>query len=84
MAHAGTSSNAKKRRSSVEELRRFTHARQIINLFKSDTDMNVLNDRDLIIEAVFENMDVKKEVFIKLNKIWQLIIQYLNMICSIL
>jgi hypothetical protein len=34
MAHAGTSSNAKKRRSSVEELRRFTHARQIINLFK--------------------------------------------------
>ena len=42
---------------------------QIINLFKSDTDMNVLNDRDLIIEAVFENMDVKKEVFIKLNKI---------------
>ncbi len=42
---------------------------QIINLFKSDTDLNVLNDRDLIIEAVFENMDVKKEVFIKLNEV---------------
>ena len=41
----------------------------IMNLFHSNTDMGVLQDRDLIIEAVFENMDVKKEVFIKLNEI---------------
>ena len=42
---------------------------QIMNLFNSNTDMSVLQDRDLIIEAVFENMDIKKEVFIKLNEV---------------
>ena len=42
---------------------------QIMNLFKADTDMSVLQDRDLIIEAVFENMDIKKEVFIKLSEL---------------
>ncbi len=42
---------------------------QIMNLFSSKTDMSVLKDRDIIIEAVFENMDVKKEVFVKLNQI---------------
>ena len=42
---------------------------QIMNLFKADTDMSVLQDRDLIIEAVFENMDIKKEVFIKLSEV---------------
>ena len=40
---------------------------QIMELFRADTDMSVLQDRDLIIEAVFENMDIKKEVFIKLS-----------------
>ena len=40
---------------------------QIMELFKADTDMSILQDRDLIIEAVFENMDIKKEVFIKLS-----------------
>ena len=42
---------------------------QIMNLFNSNTDMSVLQDRDLIIEAVFENMDIKKEVFVKLNEV---------------
>ena len=42
---------------------------QIMNLFKADTDISVLQDRDLIIEAVFENMDIKKEVFIKLSEL---------------
>ena len=42
---------------------------QIMELFRADTDMSVLQDRDLIIEAVFENMDIKKEVFIKLSEL---------------
>ncbi len=42
---------------------------QIMELFKADTEMSVLQDRDLIIEAVFENMDIKKEVFIKLSEL---------------
>ena len=42
---------------------------QIMELFRADTDMSVLQDRDLIIEAVFENMDIKKEVFIKLSEV---------------
>ena len=42
---------------------------QIMNLFTSNIDMSVLQDRDLIIEAVFENMDIKKEVFVKLNEV---------------
>jgi 3-hydroxyacyl-CoA dehydrogenase len=42
---------------------------QFMELFKADTDMSVLQDRDLIIEAVFENMDIKKEVFIKLSEL---------------
>src|SRR5210317_310488 len=42
---------------------------QFMDLFSATTDFSDLKDRDLIIEAVFENMDVKKEVFIKLNQI---------------
>ena len=42
---------------------------QIMSLFSAVTDMGMLSDRDLVIEAVFEEMEVKKEVFIKLNKI---------------
>ena len=41
----------------------------IMDLFSTTTDFSDLRDRDLIIEAVFENMDVKKEVFVKLNQI---------------
>lgn len=41
----------------------------IMDLFSATTDFSDLKDRDLIIEAVFENMDVKKEVFVKLNQI---------------
>ncbi len=37
--------------------------------FSATIDFSDLKDRDLIIEAVFENMDVKKEVFLKLNEI---------------
>ncbi|MDB2584658.1 3-hydroxyacyl-CoA dehydrogenase NAD-binding domain-containing protein, partial [Alphaproteobacteria bacterium] len=42
---------------------------QFMDLFSATTDFSDFKDRDLIIEAVFENMDVKKEVFVKLNQI---------------
>ncbi len=35
----------------------------------ASTDLNSLSDVDLVIEAVFENMDVKKEIFGKLDAI---------------
>jgi 3-hydroxyacyl-CoA dehydrogenase len=38
-------------------------------LFKPTTDLNALKDADIVIEAVFENMPVKKELFAKLDKI---------------
>ena len=34
-----------------------------------DVSINSLSEKDLIIEAVFENMDLKKEIFSKLNNI---------------
>jgi len=40
-----------------------------MDMFSATTNFSDLKDRDLIIEAVFENMDVKKEVFVKLNQI---------------
>ena len=40
-----------------------------MEMFSATIDFSNLKDRDLIIEAVFENMDVKKEVFMKLNEI---------------
>ena len=40
-----------------------------MDMFSATTNFSKLKDRDLIIEAVFENMDVKKEVFVKLNQI---------------
>ena len=40
-----------------------------MDMFSATTNFSHLKDRDLIIEAVFENMDVKKEVFVKLNQI---------------
>ena len=43
--------------------------KQIMSLFSAVTDMELLNDRDLIIEAVFEDMEIKKQVFMKLDKI---------------
>ena len=39
-----------------------------MSLVKGSLDMADLADADLVIEAVFENMDVKKEVFAKLDK----------------
>ena len=38
-----------------------------MSLFSATVDMKKLQDRDLVIEAVFENMEVKKQVFVKLN-----------------
>ena len=40
---------------------------QIMSLFSATVDMKKLQNRDLVIEAVFENMEVKKQVFVKLN-----------------
>ena len=42
---------------------------RILSNFKGLTDLNSLSDSDLIIEAVFEEMEIKKEVFTKLNTI---------------
>jgi 3-hydroxyacyl-CoA dehydrogenase len=39
------------------------------NLYSGTTDMNALADVDLVIEAVFESMDVKKDVFTQLDDI---------------
>jgi 3-hydroxyacyl-CoA dehydrogenase len=38
-------------------------------LFTPTTDLNALKDADIIIEAVFENMPIKKELFGKIEKI---------------
>jgi 3-hydroxyacyl-CoA dehydrogenase len=42
---------------------------QAMGLLSPTLDFNALADCDLIIEAVYENMDVKKEVFGRLDKI---------------
>jgi len=41
----------------------------LANLYTGTTDMNALADCDLVIEAVFEDMGVKKEVFTQLDTI---------------
>ena len=38
-------------------------------LFTPSTDLNALKDADIVIEAVFENMPVKKELFANIEKI---------------
>ncbi len=43
--------------------------RILSDLFSGSTSMDRLADVDLVIEAVFENMDVKKEIFTKLDAI---------------
>ncbi|BAT60367.1 fatty acid oxidation complex subunit alpha [Variibacter gotjawalensis] len=40
-----------------------------MSLIKGSTDFNDLSDADLVIEAVFEEMPIKKEVFAKLEKV---------------
>ena len=42
---------------------------QYINLLNGTTDYAELSDVDLVIEAVFENMAIKKEVFEKLDQV---------------
>ena len=42
---------------------------QRMNLISGDISIESLSSKDLIIEAVFENMDLKKEIFSKLNSI---------------
>jgi 3-hydroxyacyl-CoA dehydrogenase len=39
------------------------------SFLKGTTDFNIVKEADIVIEAVFENMEVKKEVFAKLDKI---------------
>ena len=50
---------------------RFTmaEAERRIGLLTGSLDMNALADCDLVIEAVFEEMAVKKDIFAKLNRI---------------
>ncbi len=40
-----------------------------MNLYKGSTDYNDLSDVDLVIEAVFEDMEIKKSVFRTLDKV---------------
>src|SRR5690349_20408689 len=40
-----------------------------MGLIKGTTDFNAIADADIVIEAVFEEMPIKKEVFAKLDKI---------------
>ena len=40
-----------------------------MSLINGDVSINSLSEKDLIIEAVFENMDLKKEIFSKLNTV---------------
>ena len=40
-----------------------------MNLINGDVSINSLSEKDLVIEAVFENMDLKKEIFSKLNNV---------------
>jgi 3-hydroxyacyl-CoA dehydrogenase len=39
------------------------------SFLKGSTSLDVVKDTDLVIEAVFENMEVKKEIFAKLDKL---------------
>ncbi|MBS7809969.1 3-hydroxyacyl-CoA dehydrogenase NAD-binding domain-containing protein [Roseococcus pinisoli] len=39
------------------------------SFLKGSTTLDVVKDADLVIEAVFENMEVKKEIFAKLDKL---------------
>ncbi|WP_293205149.1 3-hydroxyacyl-CoA dehydrogenase NAD-binding domain-containing protein [Parvibaculum sp.] len=55
--------SAKKGRFPMEEVEKR------MGLLTGSLDMNDLADCDLVIEAVFENMDIKKDVFGKLDKI---------------
>jgi 3-hydroxyacyl-CoA dehydrogenase len=42
---------------------------QCLSLIKGTTDYNDIAEVDLVIEAVFENLDIKKEVFAKLDQV---------------
>jgi 3-hydroxyacyl-CoA dehydrogenase len=54
---------ASKGRISIEDVE------QRMGLISGDISMESLSNKDLIIEAVFENMDLKKEIFSKLSSI---------------
>ena len=55
--------SAKKGRFSMDEVEKR------MGLLQGSTSLEDLADKDLVIEAIFENMDVKKDVFGKLDKI---------------
>src|SRR5437870_6733064 len=40
-----------------------------LSLFTPTSDLNALKDADIVIEAVFENMPIKKELFARIEKI---------------
>ena len=47
----------------------FEDVEKRMSLINGDVSINSLSEKDLIIEAVFENMDLKKEIFSKLNTV---------------
>jgi enoyl-CoA hydratase/3-hydroxyacyl-CoA dehydrogenase len=63
--------NIKKTLSKAVERKIFTQEQteNILNHVKGTTNMDEVKDADIVIEAVFEDMDVKKDLFKKLDKI---------------
>jgi len=63
--------NIKKTLSKAVERKIFTtqQKEEIIDYVKGTTNMDEIKDADLVIEAVFEDIDVKKNLFKKLDKI---------------
>lgn len=43
--------------------------KKTMSYFTFASDLNVLSDADIVVEAVFENMEVKKNIFAQLDKI---------------
>jgi enoyl-CoA hydratase/3-hydroxyacyl-CoA dehydrogenase len=63
--------NIKKTLSEGVERKIFTEeqTKEILNRIKGTTDKDELKDADLVIEAIFEDMNIKKELFKDLNNI---------------
>jgi len=46
-------------------------AKEILSRIRGTTIKEEVKDADLVIEAIFEDMDVKKDLFKELDKIWK-------------
>ena len=53
----------------LETKGRISNAQEIVNRFSFTHDLNDLEDADLVIEAIIENLEIKKTVFSDLEKV---------------